>query len=160
MTYEAAIPDGEEAVARYDLTAPRASHASGLRVVLIQTQAERAGAQEISRILGHGLTARGYDVHSIFLFRRTAAFDREPNTSFAAREPPPGVVTLARMLLALVRHLRRLQPDVVLCFQHYGVIVGASAASLAGARAIVANRTSARSVIPWWTEAIDLAFGL
>src|SRR5262249_13883213 len=96
----------------------------------------------------------------IFLFRRTAAFDREPNTFFAARERPTGVVTLARMLLALVRHLRRLQPDVVLCFQHYGVIVGASAASLSGARAIVANRTSARSVIPWWTEAIDLAFGL
>src|SRR5207247_6357544 len=43
-----------------------------LRLVLVQTQAEGAGAQEISRILGQGLDARGYDVHHVFFFRRTA----------------------------------------------------------------------------------------
>ncbi len=36
------------------------SGAAKPRVVLLQTQAEAGGAQEISRILGAGLTAQGY----------------------------------------------------------------------------------------------------
>src|SRR5262245_28723108 len=36
------------------------------RVVLVQSQAEGASAQEISRILGNGLKAKGYDVHYVF----------------------------------------------------------------------------------------------
>ena len=52
------------------------------RIVLVQTQAEGAGAQEITRILGQGLTARGYDVHHVFFFRRTAAFDAPAQYAF------------------------------------------------------------------------------
>jgi hypothetical protein len=55
------------------------------RVLLIQTQAENAGAQEISRLVGAGLTARGYDVHSLFFFRKTDSFDEPPNTLYSAR---------------------------------------------------------------------------
>ena len=40
------------------------------RILLIQTQAENAGAQEISRLVGAGLTARGYEVHSLFFLDR------------------------------------------------------------------------------------------
>jgi glycosyltransferase involved in cell wall biosynthesis len=141
--------------------APHTSAATGgLRVVLMQTQAEGAGAQEISRILGHGLAARGYDVHSVFFFRRTAAFDREPNTFFAARERPAGLFAVGRMFVALVRHLRALRPDVVLCFQHYGIIVGTLAAYLAGARIVVANRTTANSLVPRWAQFLDTALGV
>jgi hypothetical protein len=122
MTRETAVYHAIEAAAGRDL---RVRHGSsvrdGLRVVLMQTQAEGAGAQEISRILGQGLTARGYDVHSVFFFRRTAAFDREPDTFFCALQRPSGALTLVKMFLALIRHLRELQPDVVLCFQHYGI---------------------------------------
>jgi glycosyltransferase involved in cell wall biosynthesis len=161
MTPETAAFDVIEAVPGHD---PPVRHAptlrDGLRVVLMQTQAEAAGAQEISRLLGHRLTARGHDVHSIFFFRRTAAFDHEPNTFFCAWQRPSGALTLVKMLLALNRHLRQLRPDVVLCFQHYGIIIGTLAAYLAGGRAIVANRTSAKSLIRWWIRAIDLAFGL
>ena len=46
------------------VAAPRVrAGAAKARVVLVQTQAEAAGAQEISRILGAGLTAQGYEVH-------------------------------------------------------------------------------------------------
>jgi hypothetical protein len=45
------------------------------RILLIQTQAENAGAQEISRPLGAGPTARGYEVHSLLFFRKTRSFD-------------------------------------------------------------------------------------
>jgi glycosyltransferase involved in cell wall biosynthesis len=120
---------------------------------MIQTQAEGAGAQEISRILAKGFTAAGYDVHTIFLFRRTAAFDRQPNTWFCAAQRPRGPVEAVRMLANLYSHLRTIAPDVVLCFQHYGNIIGSIVARLAGLRRIYANRTS--SDLPRWIRAID-----
>jgi glycosyltransferase involved in cell wall biosynthesis len=130
-----------------------------VRIALLQTQAEAAGAQEISRILGQGLEARGYDVHHVFFFRRTAAFDHQPNTFFCASERPTGIMGAVRMSVALVRHLKALRPDAALCFQHYGNIVGAVAAKLGGVELIVANRTSASSLVPRWARWIDLLFG-
>jgi hypothetical protein len=127
---------------------------------MIQTQAEGAGAQEISRILGHGLAAKGYDVHHIFFFRRTAAFDNEPNAVFCALRRPDGIADVVRMFAALVEHLRKLKPDVVLCFQHYGNVLGALAARISGAKLIIANRTSAKVLEPRLTRWIDLAFGM
>jgi glycosyltransferase involved in cell wall biosynthesis len=138
----------------------RAAPQSGrLCIALVQTQAEGAGAQEIMRILGAGLTARGYDVHYVFMFRRTAAFDAQPNTHFCAIERPNDLRSVFTMLRDLLRHLRALEPDVVLTFQHYGNLIGAAAARLAGA-AVIANRTSARALEPAWTRILDLAFGV
>jgi glycosyltransferase involved in cell wall biosynthesis len=131
----------------------------GKRIVLLQTQAEAAGAQEIARILGQGLSRHGYDVHSVFFFRRTAAYDDLSNTFYCALDRPGGPWHLARMLVALVRHLRALQPDAVLCFQHYGILLGAVAAHLAGVRTVVANRTSAKSLVAWPFHWLDLIFG-
>src|SRR5436305_4807777 len=121
--------------ARFALNAHAPVRASAVarrpRIVLVQTQAEGAGAQEIMRILGEGLTARGYDVHYVFLFRRTAAFDAQPNTHFCAFERPNNPGSILKMLRDLVRHLRKLEPDVVLTFQHYGNLIGTIAARLA-----------------------------
>src|SRR5262245_52387440 len=101
------------------------------RVVLLQTQAEAGGAQEIARIVGAGLTATGFEVHYGFFFRRTASYDGQANTFFCAGERPGSPLRLARMFMALVRRLRELQPDAVICFQHYGNVIGALAARLA-----------------------------
>ena len=117
-------------------------------VMLVQTQAEGAGAQEITRILGHGLTARGYEVHHVFFFRRTAAFDQQPNTYFCATERPADIRALVRMLRNLLRHMRKVRPGVVLTFQHYGNLLGTVAARLTGAGAVIANRVSARALEP------------
>jgi glycosyltransferase involved in cell wall biosynthesis len=132
----------------------------GKRIALLQTQAEGAGAQEISRILGRGLAARGYEVHHVFLYRRTSAFDEQPDTVFCAPQRPRGPFSLAAMLVALVRHLKAVKPDAVLCFQHYGNVVGGLAARLAGIRIIIANRMTAQSLIPAWLRRVDLALGL
>src|SRR5262249_34975543 len=83
----------------------------------------------------------------------TAAFDREPNTAFCAAQRPTGPVTLLKMFVALVRHLKELQPDVVLCFQHYGILVGTLAAHMAGTPIVIANRTSSKSLVPRWARA-------
>ncbi len=129
------------------------------RIVLLQTQAEAAGAQEISRILGHGLGLLGYEIHFVFFFRRTGAYDGHANTFYCSHDRPGGLREVAGMFLALVRHLRALQPDAVLCFQHYGILLGTVAAILAGNRTIVANRTTAKSLVPWPFRWLDWVFG-
>jgi glycosyltransferase involved in cell wall biosynthesis len=130
------------------------------RIVLVQTQAEGAGAQEISRILGKGLERLGYDVHYVFFFRRTAAFDGQKNTFFCARTRPAGLADGIRMMAALMRHLRALQPGTVLCFQHYGNIIGGLAARCLGAGTVIVNRTTSSKLVPWWARAADLLLGL
>src|SRR5436305_10608007 len=94
------------------------------RILMIQTQAENAGAQEISRILSEALSERGFDVRQLFLFRRTSSFDDAPNTIFCADERPGGGRALARLIGKLVREVRRIRPDAVLSFQHYGNLFG------------------------------------
>ena len=44
-------------------------------------------------------------------------------------------------------------------FQHYGAIVGAPVARLAGARAVIANQNSAKATLPRWAGAIDRLIG-
>jgi glycosyltransferase involved in cell wall biosynthesis len=129
------------------------------RIVLIQPQAEGAGAQEIARLLDRGLQARGHAVHHLFFFRRTAAFDRLPNAIFCAHERPTGPWSLVRMLMSLFGHLRRLRPDAALCFQHYGSLVGAPIARAAGVGVVIANRNSARELMPAWLRLADRWLG-
>jgi hypothetical protein len=88
------------------------------RILLIQTQAENAGAQEISRLVGAGLTARGYDVHHLFFFRKTRSFDEPPNTIYCAPRRPGTPLAFLRFLWTLGRHIRQVRPDAVLTFQH------------------------------------------
>lgn len=119
----------------------------GMRVLLLQTQAENAGAQEIARLLAAGLADRGHDIRQIFFYRRTAAFDGDERTVFCATARPTGPRALARLLWGLGREIRRFRPDVVLCFQHYGNVIGAPLARLAGVRHVIANQNSAGAVV-------------
>jgi len=132
---------------------------SGPCIALIQPQAEGAGAQEIARLLGRGLQKRGYTVHHLFFFRRTGAFDLVPNAIFCARQRPRGLWALARMLLSLFAHLRRLRPDAVLCFQHYGNLIGAPVAVAARVSLVIGNHNSARELVPAWLRLADRYLG-
>ncbi len=128
------------------------------RIVLLQTQAENAGAQEIARILGHGLQARGFDVHFGFFFRRTAGYDNARRACSSA----PIIARLARSALPAMasrirRRIRDLQPDAVLTFQHYGNIFGAPLARAAGARTVLANLNSTLKALPFWVGGRRLA---
>ncbi len=125
------------------------------RVVLLQTQAENAGAQEIARILGHGLQTRGFDVHFGFFFRRTAGYDRAPGVFFGADHRPTGPISFARMASRIRRRIRDLQPDAVLTFQHYGNIFGAPLARAARARTVLANLNSTLKALPFWVGGVD-----
>ena len=138
-----------------------------IRLLFVQTQAEMAGAQEISRLLGEGLAlerrANGepeFEVHHLFFYRKTAAFDRWKNVHFCLNDSPKGPLSLVAFLVKLVRMIRRLSPDVLLTFQHYGNIFGAPAGRLAGVPLIIANHVSAPATISRATRAIDKVLGL
>src|SRR3954453_24268762 len=76
------------------------------RVMLVQTQAENAGAQEITRLLGNGLTSHGYEVHHAFFFRKSDSFDEPPNTFYCSLKRPRDPLALLQMLWGLPRPIR------------------------------------------------------
>lgn len=114
-----------------------------MKIVQVQTQAEAAGAQRISDMVGHGLRERGHEVRTVFMYRKTHAFDLDPYADFILREEPRGVLGRARAAFGLARYLSRARPDAVITFQHYGNIIGAVAARWAGVRRVVANQSGA-----------------
>lgn len=114
-----------------------------MKIVQVQTQAEAAGAQRVSDMVGEGLRARGHAVRTVFMYRKTAAYDRDPHADFILPAQPGGLPGQMRAATGLIAYMRRERPDAVISYQHYGNIFGTLAARLAGARHIVANQSGA-----------------
>lgn len=129
-------------------------------LVMLQTQAEAAGAQEISRIVGNGLEARGWDVHHVFLYRRTKTLDVLGNVYYCADERPSGIIAYFKIVGRLFRHLRKIRPAAVFTFQHYGNMMGGPIAKVAGVRNVIATRTTSNTQLPFFVELLDVLVGL
>ncbi|MGQ0685868.1 glycosyltransferase family 4 protein [Bradyrhizobium sp.] len=129
------------------------------RILLIQTQAENAGAQEISRLLGAGLRERGYEVFNLFFFRKSHSFDEPPNTVYCAPRRPGTPWAFAGFILNLARQIRTIRPDAVMTFQHYGNVIGGAVSRLVGAAPVIANEVSAGASMSWPVRAADIALG-
>lgn len=142
-------------------TAPVRPDSGGpkLHVLLAQTQAENAGAQEISRLLGAGLTARGYRVTNLFFFRKSDSFDEPPETLYCAQSRPGNPVALLRMLWTLGRHVRTTKPDAVLTFQHFGNVIGGGVTRLVSRAPVVANQVSSALSMSWPVRTADIIMG-
>lgn len=132
----------------------------GRRILFVQTQAENAGAQEISRLLGEGLKARGHEVHHVFFYRKTDGFDGMENTTICCRERPGNLFPFLRFYRGLIATIRQINPDIVFTFQHFGNVMGAPAARLAGIDNVIANQVSARETINPLVRALDLVLGM
>jgi L-malate glycosyltransferase len=130
-----------------------------VRILVVQTQAENAGAQEISRLVGAGLAARGFDVHNLFFFLQSAAFEAPPNTSYCAPRRPGTALALLRLLWTLARSIRQQRPDAILTFQHYGNTIGGGVARLVSSAPVIANQVSARLTMTRLVRAVDLVMG-
>jgi glycosyltransferase involved in cell wall biosynthesis len=142
-------------------TAPARSSGSArkLHVLLAQTQAENAGAQEISRLLGAGLTARGYRVTNLFFFRKSDSFDEPPDTLYCAPSRPGNPVALLQMLWRLGRHISSIKPDAVLTFQHFGNVIGGGVTRLVSRAPVVANQVSSALSMSWPVRTADIVMG-
>lgn len=114
-----------------------------MKIVQVQTQAEAAGAQRISDMVGEGLRARGHDVRTVFMYRKTDAYDRDAHADFILTGRPKGLPGQIWATVGLVKYLRKARPDAVITYQHYGNIFGTIGARLAGVRHIIANQSGA-----------------
>ncbi|MBN8950571.1 MULTISPECIES: glycosyltransferase family 4 protein [unclassified Rhizobium] len=114
-----------------------------MKIVQVQTQAEAAGAQRISDMIGEGLRARGHEVRTVFMYRKTDVYDRDSHADFILAEPPRGLLGQMRAAIGLAGYLRETRADAVITFQHYGNIFGTIGARLAGANLIIANQSGA-----------------
>ncbi|MBK3659709.1 glycosyltransferase family 4 protein [Bradyrhizobium diazoefficiens] len=129
------------------------------RVLLLQTQAENAGAQEITRLLGKGLGARGYEIFNVFFFRKSESFDEPPSTFYCASSRPGTPIALLRMLWALGSHIRSVKPDAVLTFQHFGNVIGGGVSRLVCRAPVIANQVSSAMSMSWPVRAADIVMG-
>ncbi|MBB6485734.1 glycosyltransferase family 4 protein [Rhizobium lusitanum] len=114
-----------------------------MKIVQVQTQAEAGGAQRISDMVGEGLRARGHQIRTVFMYRKTDVYDRDPHADFILTEPPRGLPGQLRAAVGLARYLRAERPDAVISFQHYGNVFGTIGARLAGTSMIIANQSGA-----------------
>lgn len=112
-----------------------------MKIIQVQTQAEAAGAQRVSDLVGAGLRARGHQVRTVFMYRKTAAYDADPHADFILRDPPRGLRGELTAAFGLFRHLRRERPDAVISYQHFGTVFGTIGGRLAGAKVLVANQS-------------------
>jgi glycosyltransferase involved in cell wall biosynthesis len=129
------------------------------RILLIQTQAENAGAQEISRLVGAGLSARGFAIDNLFFFRKSETFDEPPNTHYCAAGRPEHPFAFLKFLWALARHIRETQPDAVLTFQHFGNVIGGGVSRVVSSAPIIANQVSSRLSMNWLVRTADIVMG-
>lgn len=130
-----------------------------LHVLLVQTQAENAGAQEISRLLGAGLSARGHRVSNLFFFRKSDSFDEPPETFYCASSRPNSPLALLRMLWTLGSHIRTEKPDAILTFQHFGNVIGAGVSRLVTRAPVIANQVSSALAMSWPVRTADIVMG-
>lgn len=149
------MPAGKNSAA----TAPTSGAPKSRRVLMVQTQAENAGAQEISRLVGAGLAARGHDVHHLFFYNRTGGASDLDHVEVCVEARPRDPIALARFALAARRRIAAFHPDVVLTFQHYGNVLGAPLAHLAGSHRVIANQVSASDVVAPALRFADRVFG-
>jgi glycosyltransferase involved in cell wall biosynthesis len=129
------------------------------RILLIQTQAENAGAQEISRLVGAGLSGSGFEIRNLFFFRKSETFDEPRNTLYCAPSRPGNPFAFLKFLWALARSIRETQPDAVLTFQHFGNVIGGGVSRLASSAPVIANQVSSRLSMNWLVRAADIVMG-
>jgi L-malate glycosyltransferase len=112
------------------------------RILIIQTQGENAGAQEISRLISNELDARGYHITNLFFYRKSASFDAPINTRYCTVDRPRGLLGALTFPWQLLREIRAARPQAILTFQHYGNTVGGVAARLVSPASVIANQVS------------------
>jgi len=74
-------------------------------------------------------------------------------------ERPSGLLGLVNLVYKLARLLIELRPDVVVCFQDYGNIIGGITAKLMGVPYVIANRNGAAGLVSSWVWPVDKALG-
>ncbi|WP_428523097.1 glycosyltransferase family 4 protein [Roseibium sp.] len=132
---------------------------SGQRILFIQTQAENAGAQEVSRLLGEHLTNRGHTVRHLFFYKKSEDFSA-PSDTVIVCQTRPSKWRFFSFIGEFYKAIRDFKPDCVFCFQHFGNVIGAPVARLAGCPVVIANQVTAPSLINPLVALLDKGLGI
>lgn len=112
-----------------------------MKIIQVQTQAEAAGAQRVSDMVGAGLRARGHEVRTVFMYRKTDVYDDDPHADFILKTRPGGLLGQMRAAWGLIKYLRAERPDAVISYQYWGNLFGTIGGRLAGAQKLVVNQS-------------------
>jgi glycosyltransferase involved in cell wall biosynthesis len=123
-------------------------------VVQIVTQMEAGGAQRVALLLHRELRARGLKAELWFLYARTAMWADEPGVC-SIWPQRPGVMEIPKLIVALVRKLGVLKPDVVIAHTHYANVLSTAIARLCGVRSRVAVHHNAIGTYPWIARTLE-----
>jgi D-inositol-3-phosphate glycosyltransferase len=112
-----------------------------MKIIQVQTQAEAAGAQRVSDMVGAGLRDSGHEVRTVFMYRKTNAYDDDPHVDFVRDNPPEGFIDQVRAAYGLVRYVMQQKPDAVITYQYWGNLFGTIGGRLARAKKIIINQS-------------------
>jgi glycosyltransferase involved in cell wall biosynthesis len=121
----------------------------GVRVLIIVSFANLAGAQIAALRLARGLRDRGHDPKVLFLYEQGVI--KSPDHPYEVVLPTarPGAGGYMRISIELARILRRDKPDLVLTFLPLANTLGQAAALLAGVRRrVVSHRMPVNTAAP------------
>lgn len=130
-----------------------------LKVLGVISFVNNAGAQQALVRVARQMRARGHEMEVLFLYGVHDVFAGEPNARVLLPKAKPGPLDYATMLVRLVGAVRRSKPDVVLGFLPLGMVAGAVAAKLGGAKAAVASHRSPGPTYGKALRALDRLIG-
>lgn len=123
-----------------------------MRIHLVVTQLEPAGAQKVAIDLANGLGERGHIVSVIFFFEKVpVTYDLHPNVNIHILLGSGSFISkLLGTLPRLIHYWKSNTPDVCLAFTHYANIYSALAGKQTGVPVIVSHhneRTTYNAVV-------------
>ena len=129
--------------------AARKTPPRSLRLVIIVSFANMAGAQVAAVRLARGLRDRGHDPTVLFLYEREPLLSPDHPFDLVSGAQAPGLQDYARIVRDLYKRLRTDKPDVVLTFLPLGSALGQLLALAAGVRSrIISHRMPINTASP------------
>jgi glycosyltransferase involved in cell wall biosynthesis len=130
-----------------------------MTAVILVTQSEGAGAQEIAAAVQDSFESQQVDAELWFLYRKTGAYDNRPNTFWLSEHRPVTLTGFTRLFFKLVRQLRRKRPVALITFTHYANVLGSLAAIIAGVPVRVVSQQNPPASYPRVAKLMDLILG-
>jgi len=129
-----------------------------LRILIVVSFANLAGAQIAAVRLARGLRDRGHDPKVIFLYEQRPVDGADHPYEVVVPKAKPGAAGYLRMGFDLAKIIKREQPDVVLTFLPLANVLGQAVARLSGIRCrIVSHRMPVNTASPLLRR-MDLAW--
>lgn len=128
-----------------------------MKILQFVTQMEAAGAQTQALMLQNELQKRGYNVETVFLYKKRQAFEGYSNIT-CLFEKPLVFWQLPLLPVRIWQKIRSFRPNVVMPYTHWSNALVAPIAKLAGCT-VIANQTQTPKNEPRIARMLDCLWG-